>query len=321
MQNKNKDHHSHSGHGHSQQDHEHEYSAHGHSHAPKSFGKAFAIGIALNSIFIVFEVVYGLSANSLALVADAGHNLSDVLGLFLAWFAIVLARRAATTRHTYGYQRTSVLVAIFNAVFLLVSVGAIAWEAILRFQSPAEVATQTVIWVATLGIIINSVTAFMFMSGSKNDLNIRGAYLHMAADAVVSAGVVVAAIVISFTNWVWLDPAISLVISLVIIFSTWGLLRDSINLSLDAVPQGIDIQKVQNYFLEIPSVTSMHHLHIWGLSTTETALTVHLVLGEERKENLLSSINKELKLLFGIGHSTIQFEYNIQNECEEKECK
>ena len=319
MQNKNEDQHSHSGHGHSQ--HEHDHSAHEHSHVPKSFGKAFAIGIALNSIFIVFEVVYGLSANSLALVADAGHNLSDVLGLFLAWFAIVLARRAATTRHTYGYQRTSVLVAIFNAVFLLVSVGAIAWEAILRFQSPAEVVTQTVIWVAILGIVINAGTAFMFMSGSKSDLNIRGAYLHMAADAIVSAGVVVAAIVISFTNWVWLDPAISLVISLVIIFSTWGLLRDSINLSLDAVPQGIDIKKVQDYFLSIPSVTGMHHLHVWGLSTTETALTVHLVLSEERNENLLSNIDKELKSIFGIGHSTIQLESNSQHECEAKDCK
>lgn len=308
--------HDHAGHGHSHQGHSH----HGHSHAPADFGRAFVIGIALNSIFIAFEVFYGLKSNSLALLADAGHNLSDVLGLFMAWYATVLARRAATVRHTYGYKRTSVMAAILNAIFLLVSVGGIAWESIVRFQSPMDIESHTVAWVATLGIVINAATAFMFMSGSKQDLNIRGAYLHMAADAAISAGVVVAAVVISLTNWVWLDPAVSLLISAVIIVGTWSLLRDSVNLSLDAVPQGIDIGKVQDYFLQLPAVVEMHHLHVWGLSTTETALTVHLVLNGEHSNDLLLNIHQELDNRFGITHATIQFESAAQQGCGAKEC-
>jgi cobalt-zinc-cadmium efflux system protein len=297
----------------------HDHSHH-HEHAPTNFGHAFAVGIFLNTIFVIFEVVYGLLAHSLALVADASHNLSDVLGLVLAWSATVLTRRAASARHTYGLQRSSILVAIFNAIFLLISVGAIAWEAIHRLHQPPEVATPTIIWVALLGIIINATTAFMFMSGRKVDLNIRGVFIHMAADAAISAGVVVGAVIIYFTNWFWLDPILSLLISAVIIWSTWGLLRDAINLSLDAVPKNIDVETVHAYLLSLPGVNNVHHLHIWGLSTSESALTVHLVVTTEQNSELLRRINDELLQRFRIGHATIQFEPINQYICTIEQC-
>ncbi|MGB8352887.1 MAG: cation diffusion facilitator family transporter, partial [Chthoniobacteraceae bacterium] len=269
-------------HDHEGHDHGHGHGGHGHSHAPASFGRAFAIGITLNTAFVVIEVIYGLLAHSLALVADAGHNLSDVLGLVLAWWATVLTRRAATSRYTYGLRRSSVLAALCNAVFLLVSVGAIAWEAVRRLLAPADVAAGTLIWVAAFGIVINGATALMFMSGRKGDLNIRGAFAHMMADAVISAGVVVAGIVILFTRWYWLDPVVSLVLVAVIVYGTWDLLRDSLNLALDAVPEGVDAAAVRAYLVGLPGVTDAHHLHIWGLSTTDVALTVHLVLADPR---------------------------------------
>ena len=303
-------HHHHDHHGH------HEHAAHDHhTHSVANFGRAFAVGITLNILFVVFEVFYGLLAHSLALLADASHNLSDVLGLFLAWWATVLARRAKSERHTYGLQRSSVLAALFNAIFLFISVGAIIWEAVHRLQSPTEVASQTIIWVALLGITINTATALMFMSGRHHDLNIRGAFIHMAADAAVSAGVVVAALLIHLKGWLWLDPVISLVIAIVIIVSTWHLLRDAINLSLDAVPEHINVQKVRHYLLNLPHVTDVHHLHIWGLSTTEVALTAHLVLDSEQTSQLLSRINRELSDHFRINHVTIQFEPANQYEC------
>jgi cobalt-zinc-cadmium efflux system protein len=311
-----RDHHDDHEHDHHHEDHEHGH-GHAHSHAPASFGRAFAIGIVLNTVFVIVETVYGLLSHSLALVADAGHNLSDVLGLFLAWGATVLAKRAATERHTYGFRRSSVLAALGNAIVLLVSVGAIAWEAVQRLRTPDHVGAQTVIWVALLGILINAGTAVLFLSGRKDDLNVRGAFVHMAADAAISAGVVIAGIVIAFTGWFWIDPAVSLIVAGVIVYGTWDLLREAINLSLDAVPEGIDPAAVTAYLRSLPHVSDAHHLHIWGLSTTEAALTVHLVLTDRTQGDiLLREINITLREQFRIGHATIQFESPGTHACE-----
>lgn len=282
---------------------------HGHDHAPADFGRAFLIGILLNSGFIILEVVFGLFSNSLALLSDAGHNLSDVLGLVLAWVANELAKRAASSRRTYGWKRATVLAALFNALLLLIGVGAIAWEAIGRFREPAPVAGATVIWVAGLGILVNGATAILFMSGRKSDLNVRGAFLHMAADAGVSAGVMIAGAVILLTGWTWLDPVVSLLVAFFILVSTWELFKDSLNLSLDAVPENIDPDKVRAYLAALPEVSEVHHVHIWPLSTTEVALTAHLVKKEPTMDDaLLGRIREDLHHQFGIGHPTIQFE-------------
>ena len=282
---------------------------HDHSHAPKNFDRAFTIGIALNVGFVVIEVVFGLFANSLALLADAGHNLSDVLSLLFAWGASVLVRKLPTQRHTYGLRRTSILAALINALVLLVAVGAIAWEAILRFGHPEAVASDTVIWVASVGIVINGFTAWLFMSGQKQDMNIRGAYLHMMADAAVSFGVVLAAITIKFTGWLWLDPVMSLVVAVIIGIGTWGLLRESLSLALDAVPANIHPAKVEAYLAGLPGIEAVHDLHIWAMSTTEIALTVHLIKPDAVIDDLLLvQINNELRDLFGIQHTTVQFE-------------
>lgn len=282
---------------------------HDHSHVPKNFDRAFAIGIALNLGFVVVEVVFGLFANSLALLADAGHNLSDVLSLLFAWGASVLVRKLPTQRHTYGLRRTSILAALINALVLLVAVGAIAWEAILRFGHPEAVASDTVIWVASVGIVINGFTAWLFMSGQKQDLNIRAAYLHMMADAAVSLGVVLAAVAMKFTDWLWLDPVVSLIVAVIIGIGTWGLLRESLNLALDAVPANIHPAKVEAYLAGLPGIEAVHDLHIWAMSTTEIALTVHLVKPDAIIDDLLlAQINNELSEKFGIQHTTIQFE-------------
>ena len=282
---------------------------HDHSHVPKNFHRAFAIGIALNAGFVVVEIVFGLFANSLALLADAGHNLSDVLSLLFAWGASILVRKLPTQRHTYGLRRTSILAALINALVLLVAVGAIAWEAILRFSHPEAVASDTVIWVASVGIVINGFTAWLFMSGQKQDMNIRGAYLHMMADAAVSLGVVLAAIAIKFTDWLWLDPFMSLVVAVIIGIGTWGLLRESLSLALDAVPANIHPSKVEAYLASLPGIEAVHDLHIWAMSTTEIALTVHLVKPDAVIDDLLLvQINNELRELFGIQHTTVQFE-------------
>lgn len=299
------EHHEHDGHGGS-----------GHSHAPKSFGAAFAIGTALNFGFVILEVVFGIYAHSLALVADAGHNMGDVLGLLLAWGASILARSAPTERRTYGLRSSSILAALFNAIFLLVSVGAIAWEAIRRFGNPTDVAGWTVIWVSAVGIAINTATALMFMSGRKGDLNVRGAFMHMAADAGISAGVVVAGFVILATGLHWIDPVVSLAISAVIIWGTWGLLRDSVNLALQAVPEGIELSEVKEYLAGLPHVTAVHDLHIWPMSTTETALTAHLVRDVDRCDSsVLQKCCEELHDKFEIQHATIQFETE-DHECD-----
>jgi len=297
-------------HEHCDHDHHHGHShGLGHSHAPTNFGRAFAIGIALNVGFVIVEAAFGGVAHSLALLADAGHNLSDVFGLLLAWGAFALSARRPTERHTYGLRRSSILAALFNAIILLIAVGAIAWAAVGRLANPSPVGGETVIWVALIGIFINTATALLFLSGSKGDLNIRGAFLHMAADAAVSAGVVIAGFIILFTGWVWLDPVVSLAISAVIIWSTWSLLRDSVNLALDAVPEGIEVPEVRQYLQSLPNVCEVHDLHIWAMSTTETALTAHLVSDVPQcDDTLLEQASKELHDKFNIEHITLQFE-------------
>ncbi|MEP7014169.1 MAG: cation diffusion facilitator family transporter [Verrucomicrobiota bacterium] len=284
-------------------------------HRPKDFGAAFAIGITLNIFFVVLLVVFGIFAHSLALIADAGHNLSDVLGLVLAWAASILSRRAPTERRTYGLRSSTILAALFNAIFLLVAVGAIAWEAIRRFGSQVEVGAPTVIWIAAVGILVNGATALMFMSGRKNDLNIRGAFMHMAADAGVSLGVVLAGFGILATGWHWIDPAVSLLIAVVIVCGTWGMLRESINLCLQAVPRGIEVPAVREYLAGLPHVTAVHDLHIWPMSTTETALTAHLVRDVNECDcSLLDKAAADLYHQFQIHHTTLQFE-TPDHEC------
>src|SRR5580704_14965508 len=298
-------------------DHHHAHAGAGHSHhLPTAFGKAFAIGIALNVAYVAVQVLFGLFAHSLALLSDAGHNLGDVLGLFMAWGASQLAQRAPTSRYTYGLRRSSIMASLANAILLLVAVGGITWEAIRRFWEPTNVVGVVVICVAAVGIVINGITAVLFASGRKGDLNIKGAFIHMAADAAVSAGVVVAGIVILFSGWWWLDPVVSLVINAVIVWGTWGLLRDSVNMALDAVPPGIDVASVQNYFRSLSGVTDFHHLHIWSLSTTQAALTVHLIKPQTGgDDHLLESVNQELTERFGISHATIQFERQMPAQC------
>jgi cobalt-zinc-cadmium efflux system protein len=302
--------HDHNGHGHGDEhSHSHAHGGLGHSHAPADFGRAFAIGVALNVGFVVTEAVFGGLAHSLALLADAGHNLSDVFGLLLAWGATVLSRRGPSERHTYGLRSSSILAALFNAIILLIAIGGIAWEAIRRFSDPEPVAGGTVIVVAAIGIVINTATALLFMSGREHDLNIRGAFLHMAADAAVSLGVVLAGFAIRATGALWIDPAVSLLIVAVIAVGTWGLLRDSVNLALDAVPEGIDVNEVKEYLSGLPTVSEVHDLHIWGMSTTETALTAHLVRNDpSRDDDMLQTATRELHDRFGIEHVTLQLE-------------
>jgi cobalt-zinc-cadmium efflux system protein len=311
------DHHDHDhdhAHGHSHH-HGHSHGPGGHSHAPKDFGRAFAIGAALNIGFVIAETIAGLMTHSLALLADAGHNLSDVLGLFMAWGAVVLAKRAPTGRHTYGLRKGTILASLTNAVVLLVAVGAIAWEAIRRFADPQPIQTGPVMIVAAIGIVINTATALMFMRGSKDDLNIRGAFLHMAADAAISAGVVVAAAAMWATGWLWLDPVVSLGIVVIIVLGTWGLLRDSLDLALDAAPRGIDPKAVRDWLAGRPGVSEVHDLHIWAMSTTETAMTAHLVRLPETSEGgsdhdqFLHDVCGDMARLFKIGHVTIQVEH------------
>ncbi|MGH8046142.1 MAG: cation diffusion facilitator family transporter [Chthoniobacterales bacterium] len=293
----------------------HSHAAGGHDHAPADFGRAFLIGIVLNMAFITLEAVMGFLSGSLALLSDAGHNLSDVLGLVLAWVAAILARRPAAGRYTYGLKRTTILSALANAILLLVAVGALGFEAINRLQHPEPVHAGVVAWVSGLGIFVNGATALLFMSGSKNDLNIRGAFLHMAADAGVSLGVMLSGILILFTNWNWLDPLVSLLVLVVILIGTWGLFKESLGLSLDAAPAGIDPAKVRAEIAGIPGVADVHHVHIWALSTTETALTAHVIKSDPTLDDeLLSTIREELEEHFKITHVTIQLEQKCGTE-------
>lgn len=302
-------------HGHSHGHGHHHHGPGGHSHAPKDFGRAFAIGVGLNFAFVLAEAAAGLWSGSLALLADAGHNLSDVLSLLLAWGATILAKSAPTSRRTYGLRKATVLASLANAVLLLVAVGIIVSEAIHRFAEPAPIQTWPVMAVAAIGVVINTATALMFMKG-HDDLNIRGAFLHMAADAAVSLAVVVGAGIIALTSMQWIDPALSLLIAAVIIIGTWALLRDSVDLALDAAPRGVDVDKVRAWLLARPGVTEVHDLHIWAMSTTETALTVHLT----RPENLdgdefLHTTSEGLASKFSIGHATLQVETGHPEAC------
>lgn len=288
--------------------HSHE-PGHSHSHAPKDFGRAFAIGVALNLGFVAIEAVFGILANSTALLADAGHNLSDVIGLLVAWGAAILAKRPATERFTYGLRGTSILAALGNALLLIFACGAIAWEAVWRFANPEPVASLTVMVVAGAGILVNGFTAWLFMSGRKADLNVRGAYLHMVADAGVSLGVVIAGAAILLTGWLWLDPLTSLAIVAVILWSTWGLLRDSIGLALAAVPSHIELAKVKAYLQGLPGVVRVHHVHIWAMSTNEVALTAHLVMpGGHPGNDFFMQAAHDLHERFAIEHPTLQVE-------------
>ncbi len=300
-------------HGH---DHGHGHGGHGHSHAPESFDRAFAIGIGLNIAFVAIEALVGLRIDSVALLADAGHNLSDVLGLVVAWGGTMLARTAPTKRFTYGLKGSTILAALTNALLLLVALGAIVLEASQRFASPAPTAGLTVSMVAGVGIAVNAVTAWMFARGRKGDVNIRGAYLHMAADALVSAGVVIAGLVIWRTGLTWIDPAVSIAIAILIFWQTWGLLRETIEMALSAVPRGIDFDHVDQALCGLPGVTAIHDLHIWPMSTTEPVLTAHLVMpGGHPGDRFLTDARELLHDRFGIGHATLQVETGDGDDC------
>lgn len=300
-------------HSHSHDEHGH----HNHTHEVKNFGKEFIIAIALNSIFVLVEFAYGFFTNSTALMADAGHNLSDVLGLFLSWGAFILAKKEPNHKFTYGFRSSSIFAAVFNAMFLLFACGAIAWEATQRFIQPQEVEGLTVTIVSSIGIFINGVSAWLFVKGSSDDINIKGAYLHLLSDAMISVGVAISGIVIKFTNWYWVDPLSSLVIVSIIVYGTWSLLKESIHFALNAVPKNINVEAIKQYLLKCEGVTDIHDLHIWGMSTTESALTVHLVMPNVIiDDNYLENITQTLKNDFKVHHSTIQVEKGtIQHNC------
>jgi cobalt-zinc-cadmium efflux system protein len=281
----------------------------GHQHWPMDFGRAFAIAATLNIVLVVAQVVFGVLANSVALIADAGHNLGDVLGLLLAWGAHGMSRWLPTKRYTYGFRSASILAALFNGIILLVATGAIAWEALRRLDGMSDVAGVTVMVVAAAGIVVNGVSAWLLMAGRQGDLNVRGAFLHMLGDAAISLGVVAAGAAILVTGLNWLDPLASLVIAVLIVWGTWGLLREAIMMSLNAVPQGVDGARVESYLRSLPGVCEVHDLHIWAMGTTETAMTAHLVRpGAGLDDHLLHDVSHELERRFGISHATLQIE-------------
>ena len=281
----------------------------GHSHGPMNYDRVFAIGITLNVIYAAIEAAAGFWLNSLSLIADAGHNFSDVLGLLLAWAAVWLSRRQPSSRHSYGLGRSSILAALANAMLLLAALGVIVWESMTRFAALQPIITGPVVWIATIGILINGFTAWLLMRGSKTDINVRGAYLHMAADAAVSLGVVVSALVMAWTGWLWLDPLTSLIIAAVIAVGSWRLLVDSLRLSLDAVPPHIDVEAVALYLASDSQVKDLHDLHIWALSTNVVALTAHVVCPDGHPGDAwLAKVCHELHDKYDIDHATIQVE-------------
>lgn len=294
----------------------HSHTHAGHAHAPPDFSRAFAIGIVLNLLFVAVETAAGLIFDSMALLADAGHNFSDVLGLAVAWVGAGLARRPPSRRFTYGLRGSTILASLANALLLLVALGAIAWEALGRFADPPPAAGQAMILVAAAGVAVNLATAMLFASGRKGDLNIRGAYLHMAADAGVSAGVVVAGIAILLTDASWIDPALSLLIAAIIFWNTWGLLKHSVLMFLGAVPEGIETEEVEGALAEMPGVTAVHDLHIWPMGTTDTVMTAHLVVAGGHPGNaFLDEAQRLMHQRFGIGHVTLQIELEAAADC------
>ena len=304
--------HDHGRHRHGDHDHAH---GGGDGHAPARFGRAFAIGAALNLGFVIVEAIYGVLSNSVALLADAGHNASDVLALAVAWLASELIKRPPTARFTYGLRGSSILAALFNAMFLMMTVGAISWEAIRRLGAPEPVAGKTVMVVAAIGIVVNGVTAWMF-GGGKGDINLRAAFVHMASDALVAAGVVVAGLAILLTGWIWLDPVVSLAVNAVIVIGTWGLLRDSLGMAMAAAPSDIDPVEVRAFLAGRAGVESVHDLHIWAMSTAEVALTCHLVMPEGHPgDAFLHQLAEDLAKRFRIAHSTVQIEVDPDAAC------
>jgi len=291
--------------------HDHGHGEHAHSHAPVNFNRAFAVGIALNAGFVAIEAFFGWQINSLALLADAGHNLSDVAGLVLAWAGTLAVKLKPDARHTYGFKRATILAAFANALLLLLAMGGLTWEAVGRLGAPqADLQAQgaTIMVVAGVGIVINSLTAWLFMRGGSDDLNIRGAFLHMAADALVSAGVVVAGALTLWLGWVWLDPMASLVIAAVILWSTWSLFTQSLHLLFDGVPASVDVQQVRALLLGLPGVADVHDLHVWAMGTRHIALTAHVVTEAADTAALLHSAEEELHHRFDIRHVTLQLE-------------
>ena len=295
---------------------EHKHSHHDHSHSHSvvltNVNSAFIIGISLNLLFVIIEVITGLSVKSLSLLSDAGHNLADVGSLALSLLAFRLLKVKSNAKYTYGYRKTTILVALLNAAVLLISIGAIAYEAVHRFVNPQPLPGKTIAIVAGIGIVINFITALLFFKNKESDLNIKSAYLHLMSDAVVSAGIVIGGIVIFYTNWYWLDPVISIIIAIVILLSTWSLLKDSLRLSLDGVPKDIDLEKIKTEALTIAGINDIHHIHVWALSTSENAMTGHLVLDTKLHKNEVKSIKDELKHKLqhmNIQHMTIETEF------------
>lgn len=287
----------------------HDHAQHGHS--PKQFDRAFAIGIALNISFVLIEAYYGWQVNSLALLADAGHNLSDVGGLILAWAALAATRLRPNDRHTYGWRRGSILASFINALILLVAMGSLGWESLQRLQTPVPIAGQTVMVVAGVGVLVNGVTAWLFLSGSRSDLNLRGAFMHMAADTLVSIGVVLAGALYLWQGWSWIDPVVSLLIALVIVIGTWSLFHKSLHLLFDGVPEQVDLPSVRQFLLGQPGVCDVHDLHVWAMSTAEVALTAHMRMAPlPDDDRFLQTTNDELREHFGIAHSTLQLEHD-----------
>lgn len=308
------------GHDHS---HSHSHGHHHHDHTPKldHLNAAFIIGIILNSAFVIIEVVAGLATHSLSLLTDAGHNLSDVAGLALALLAFKLAKVSATDKYTYGYKRSTIIVSFFNALVLFVAVGFIGYEAIVRFMHPEKIEGGTMAWVAFIGIGINAFTAWLFVKDKDKDLNVKGAYLHMAVDAIVSFGVVISGLIIYFTKLYWIDSAVSLIIAIVILKGTWSLLKDSLRLEMDGVPKEMDLDKIKAELLKGKGVVDVHHMHVWALSTTENALTAHIVIDPafvSTFDNIKKDLRHRLEHL-DISHSTFEPEFNDE-DCKKKDC-
>lgn len=293
----------------------HSHSHDPHQHAPQRFDRAFALGIGLNLTYVLIEAFYGWQVNSLALLADAGHNLGDVGGLVLAWAAIAAARLRSNDRHTYGWRRASILASFANALLLLVAMGSLGWESLQRLQQPEPIAGVTVMLVAGIGVLVNAITAWLFVSGSRHDLNLRGAFLHMAADALVSIGVVLAGALYLWQGWLWLDPVVSLIIAAVIVIGTWSLFRQSLHLLFDGVPEQIDLAAVRQYLQDLPGVKDVHDLHVWAMSTNEVALTAHILIEPlPTDDRWLHEVTQELREHFVIAHCTLQLE--VERGCQ-----
>lgn len=312
------EHHHHHDHGHEHHDH-HGHHHHHHAHAIEKLSTIYIVAVALNLAFVIVEAVAGFVGNSLGLLSDAGHNLSDVFSLLLAMIALKLASSHATKRFTYGHRKSSVLISLLNAIILLVAVGAIMVESIEKFFNPSEVSGDLIIWTAAVGIVINGVTAWALSRQQQHDINTRGAFLHMLADTLVSVGVVVSGIVIKYTGWTVVDPIIGLVIAVVILVSTWSLLAESLRMSADAVPEGFDVDDIRNRIQALDGVLNVHHLHIWPISTTETALTCHIVIPEATMLEEVTDRVKEMLDALGIHHSTLELETN-SSHCHDHDC-